>query len=35
MKKEILEFLVDGVKPADHAKYYKEVVVQADMNLTF
>ena len=27
--------LVDGVKVADPAKYYKEVVVQADMNLTF
>ena len=26
--------LVDGVKVADPAKYYKEVVVQADMNLT-
>ncbi|MDP2167733.1 MAG: DsrE/DsrF/DrsH-like family protein [Thermodesulfovibrionales bacterium] len=27
--------LVDGVKIADPAKYYKEVVIQADMNLTF
>ena len=27
--------LVDGVKVADPAKYYKEVVMQADMNLTF
>ena len=27
--------LVDGVKVADPAKYYKEVVIQADMNLTF
>ncbi|MHB1528120.1 MAG: DsrE/DsrF/DrsH-like family protein [Acidiferrobacteraceae bacterium] len=27
--------LVDGVKPADPAKYYKEVVIRADMNLTF
>lgn len=27
--------LVDGVKVADPAKYYKEVVVPADMNLTF
>ncbi len=27
--------LVEGVKVADPAKYYKEVVVQADMNLTF
>ena len=27
--------LVDGVKVADPAKYYKEVVVKADMNLTF
>jgi peroxiredoxin family protein len=27
--------LVDGVKPADPAKYYKEVVTPADMNLTF
>ena len=27
--------LVDGVKPADPAKYYKEVVIPADMNLTF
>ncbi len=27
--------LVDGVKVADPAKYYKEVVVVADMNLTF
>ena len=27
--------LVDGVKVADPAKYYKEVVVRADMNLTF
>lgn len=27
--------LVDGVKPADPAKYYKETVVVADMNLTF
>jgi hypothetical protein len=26
---------VDGVKPADPAKYYKEVVIPADMNLTF
>ena len=27
--------LVEGVKVADPAKYYKEVVIQADMNLTF
>jgi len=27
--------LVDGVKVADPAKYYKEVVTPADMNLTF
>lgn len=27
--------LVDGVKIADPASYYKEVVIQADMNLTF
>ena len=27
--------LVDGVKPADPVKYYKEVVICADMNLTF
>lgn len=27
--------LVDGVKIADPAKYYKEIVIQADMNLTF
>ena len=27
--------LVDGVTPADPAKYYKEVVIPADMNLTF
>jgi predicted peroxiredoxin len=27
--------LVDGVKIADPSKYYKEVVVPADMNLTF
>jgi len=27
--------LVDGVKVADPAKYYKEVVIPADMNLTF
>ncbi len=27
--------LVDGVMPADPAKYYKEVVIPADMNLTF
>jgi len=27
--------LVDGVGIADPAKYYKEVVIQADMNLTF
>lgn len=27
--------LVDGVKVADPARYYKEVVVPADMNLTF
>ena len=27
--------LVDGVKPADPAKYYKETVIVADMNLTF
>jgi hypothetical protein len=26
---------VDGVAFADPGKYYKEVVVQADMNLTF
>jgi len=30
-----LKDLVDGVKPADPAKYYKEVVIPADMNLTF
>ncbi|MDP2878719.1 MAG: DsrE/DsrF/DrsH-like family protein [Sulfuricella sp.] len=27
--------LVDGVKLADPATYYKDVVIQADMNLTF
>lgn len=27
--------LVDGVQVADPAKYYKEVVIPADMNLTF
>jgi len=27
--------LVDGAKVADPAKYYKEVVMRADMNLTF
>jgi peroxiredoxin family protein len=27
--------LVDGVKVADPVKYYKEVVIPADMNLTF
>ncbi len=27
--------LVDGVKAADPARYYKEVVIPADMNLTF
>ncbi len=27
--------LVDGVKVTDAAKYYKEVVIPADMNLTF
>ena len=27
--------LVDGVQPADPAKYYKDVVIPADMNLTF
>jgi predicted peroxiredoxin len=27
--------LVDGVKVADPQRYYKEVVMQADMNLTF
>ncbi|MBI5188026.1 MAG: DsrE/DsrF/DrsH-like family protein [Nitrospirae bacterium] len=27
--------LIEGVKVADPAKYYKEVVIQADMNLTF
>ena len=27
--------LVEGVKVADPAKYYKDVVIQADMNLTF
>lgn len=27
--------LVDGVKIADPSRYYKEVVIQADMNLTF
>ncbi len=27
--------LIDGVKVADPAKYYKDVVIQADMNLTF
>lgn len=27
--------LVDGVKPADPQRYYKDVVMQADMNLTF
>ena len=27
--------LIDGVKVADPAHYYKEVVIPADMNLTF
>jgi peroxiredoxin family protein len=27
--------LVDGVKVAEPAKYYKEIVIPADMNLTF
>jgi peroxiredoxin family protein len=27
--------LVDGVKVADPARYYKDVVIPADMNLTF
>lgn len=27
--------LIDGVKVADPAKYYKEVLIPADMNLTF
>lgn len=27
--------LIDGVKVADPAKYYKEVMIPADMNLTF
>jgi peroxiredoxin family protein len=27
--------LIDGVKVADPAKYYKETVIPADMNLTF
>ncbi|MDP3047984.1 MAG: DsrE/DsrF/DrsH-like family protein [Thermodesulfovibrionales bacterium] len=27
--------LVDGVRVSDPARYYKEVVIQADMNLTF
>ncbi|MEW6417588.1 MAG: DsrE/DsrF/DrsH-like family protein [Nitrospirota bacterium] len=27
--------LIEGVRVADPAKYYKEVVIQADMNLTF
>jgi peroxiredoxin family protein len=27
--------LIEGVELADPAKYYKEVVIQADMNLTF
>jgi len=27
--------LVDGAKVADPVKYYKEVVIRADMNLTF
>lgn len=27
--------LVEGVKVADPARYYKDVVIQADMNLTF
>lgn len=27
--------LIDGAKIADPARYYKEVVMQADMNLTF
>jgi predicted peroxiredoxin len=27
--------LIDGVKIADPAKYYKEVMIPADMNLTF
>ena len=30
-----LDDLVDGVKVADPATYYKEVVLQADMNLSF
>jgi peroxiredoxin family protein len=29
------EDLADGVKVADPAKYYKQVVIPADMNLTF
>lgn len=27
--------LIDGVKVADPAKYYKDTVIPADMNLTF
>ncbi len=27
--------LVDGARPADPVRYYKEVVIPADMNLTF
>ena len=27
--------LIDGAKIADPARYYKEVVMLADMNLTF
>jgi hypothetical protein len=27
--------LIDGVKVADPAKYYKETLIPADMNLTF
>ncbi|MCR4301120.1 MAG: hypothetical protein NUV51_05870 [Sulfuricaulis sp.] len=27
--------LVDGIKVADPVKYYREVVIPADMNLTF
>jgi len=27
--------LVDGVTPADPARYYRDVVIPADMNLTF
>jgi predicted peroxiredoxin len=31
----IAQTVVDGVKVADPAKYYKETVIPADMNLTF